>query len=102
LGEEKEKEKEKEKEMNNIVEHYLNKKSYVIKKYMADILKEKYPDNESIIERISSCLTTEKDAQAFGTLIGNVYEAAYKKAVSEYKDQLAKLGIEAVIKPEPN
>ena len=88
--------------MKDIVRHYLNSKSYAIKKYMAEILKEKYPQNENIIERISNCLTTEKDAQEFGILVGNIYEAAYKKAVGDYKEQLAKLGIEAVIKPESN
>lgn len=79
--------------MNNPREHYL-------KKTMFQILKERYSQNEQIIERMGSALMVEADLTAFVKMMADVYEIAYMKAVSDHKDQLQKLGLMAKVVPQ--
>lgn len=79
--------------MNNPRGHYL-------KKTMFEILKERYSQNEQIIERLSSALTNETDLTAFIKMMADVYETAYMKAVNDHKDQLQKLGLLAKVVPQ--
>jgi len=79
------------------MEHLV--KINIIKKYMFDILKERFSRNEDIIERVSSALITEKDLQAFGKMIVDVYEEAYFKSLDDQKDMLKKSGIKVNIVP---
>lgn len=66
---------------------------------MFDLMQEKYPKNEEIIERIGASLTTEKDIKDFLGLVTDLYEMAYLKAVNDHREQLTKLGLVANIKP---
>jgi len=77
-----------------------NPQTFAIKKYMAEILKDKYPTHEVIIERIAVILATARDYEAFGKLIGDLYETAYLKAVNDHKDALAKVGLKVSVVPE--
>ena len=60
---------------------------------MFEILKEKYPKHEILLERIGSALQTDKDLKEFFSLIIDVYEVGFMKAVDEHKEQLQKLGL---------
>jgi hypothetical protein len=81
----------------NLIEMMGNPRSQQIKKVMYEILKERYGNNEQIIERISTCLTTDYDMQSFFKIVTDIYEKAYMKAVNDHKDQLKKLGLSARI-----
>lgn len=77
-----------------------NPKIYAIKKAMYDFLNERYGRNDDIIERLASSLQTENDVHNFMKLMVDVYETGYLKSVSDHKDQLTKLGLNAkVVEP---
>lgn len=83
------------------VNYFSNVRGYYIKKALFDVLKERYSNNESIIERLGVTLMTESDIQDFMKLIGDVYEIAYMKAVDDHKEQLQKAGFVArIVKPD--
>ncbi len=84
----------------NWMQHMANPQAFAIKKYMAEILKEKYPPHEAIIERIAVILATTRDYDAFGKMIADLYETAYLKAVNDHKEALAKVGLKANVVPE--
>lgn len=64
-----------------------------IHKYMADLLKDKYPYHYQILERISHNLITEQDVREFGKLISELYQLGYMKATKDYTEKLAEQGI---------
>lgn len=68
---------------------------------MFEILKEKYSDHESIVEKLSSGVFTKHDYEQFSKLIIGIYENGYLKAVSDHRDQLEKLGFKARVISEP-
>ena len=70
-----------------------NTKTTAIRKTMYEFLKERYPANDPIVERLAHSLQTEGDIKAFMKLIVDVYEMAYTKAVEDHREQLAKAGL---------
>ncbi len=64
---------------------------------MADILKQKYNQNENIIDRVSSHMLIKKDAEDFMQLVSDIYQRGFADAVDGYKEQLAKLGYKVKI-----
>ena len=74
-----------------------NPRSIALKKFMFDVLKNKYPEYEELTERMSSCLITEKDLMTYSKMISDIYELGYLKAVEDYKTQLADLGIKVTV-----
>ena len=66
---------------------------------MFEVLKERYAQNENIIERVGAHLVTEDDVKSFYKLITDVYEKAYLKAVQDHREQLEKAGFAARIVP---
>ena len=81
------------------MQNLMNPHSNVIKKYMFDILRERYGQNEEIIERIAPSLITQNDLTDFGKLVMDIYEIAYFKAIEEQSDILKKAGIKVNITP---
>lgn len=80
--------------MSNAYTQYMqNPKSFVVRKWLNDILKEDYSSHDIIAERLSSSLVTQKDLDDFGKLIGAVYYKGYKKAFEEYQKEISKLGL---------
>lgn len=75
----------------------LNPRSYAVKKYVFDTLKEKYSSFNDLIERISIALITEQDAIDFAKLLGTYYEIGYMNAVEQHREQLSKLGFQAIV-----
>jgi hypothetical protein len=69
-----------------------NPAGFVLKKHMAQILQDKYPQHEEVINRISAVFLTEKDIQSFANMIGAVYETAYMKSVNDHRKILLDLG----------
>ena len=63
------------------VQMMSNPQGYVIKKHMAEILKEKFPPHQEILERISTNIITAGDLAAFGRLVSAIYETGYLTAI---------------------
>lgn len=79
---------------------FQNPHSSAIKKYLFELLKEKYSKNEKFIERLTSYVVTKEDYEALGILIVDIFETGFLKAVDEYKDQLLKMGLKVEVVPE--
>lgn len=71
----------------------------VLKKYMFEMLKERYPKHQLIIERVASSLVTPSDLEDFGKMIVDIYELGFLKAVNDYKSQVEKAGMKINIVP---
>ena len=84
-------------EVTDFMKYASNPKVFILKKWFYDMLKINYTSHDTIIERVSCSLTTEKDLEDFGKLIGQVYETGYKKAVDDYREQIEKLGLKIEI-----
>jgi hypothetical protein len=76
---------------------FQNLHSSAIKKYLFELLKNRYEKNERFIDRISSTITTKEDYEDLGRLMADVFEAGFMKAYNEYKDQLASMGLQVRI-----
>jgi len=77
-----------------------NPQSIAIKKYLFDILKERYNKNEKFIERLSSQTLTKEDYENLGILIADIFELGFLRAVDQYREQLLKMGVKINIIPE--
>lgn len=78
-----------------------NPLSWGIKKYMFELLKERYSRNEDIITRVSDNITSEKDYEAFGKLAFDIYEKGFQEAIDQQKEQFEKLGLSVDITSKP-
>lgn len=74
--------------------------SVAIRKYMFEVLKGRYAKNERFIERLASTVATREDYDSLGALVADIYEAGFVRAVDQYKEQLAKVGMKVSIVPE--
>lgn len=77
-----------------------NPQSIAIKKYLFEILKERYAKNEKFIDRLASNITTKEDYGDLGSFITDIYEIGFLKAVAEYKEQFEKIGMKVNIVAE--
>ena len=84
---------ETEQRRSNFINYMSNPRSFTLKKWFAELLKEDYSPHDQIIERMSTSITTEKDLKDLGKLIMKLYEKAYLKAVDDYKEQAENMGI---------
>lgn len=86
---------------NNWMQFMSNPRMFTIKKWFSQLLGDKFVKHNNVIERIGVSLTTDKDVEEFGSLIMEVYNQAYHKAVEDYRTHAEKLGLKIVIgKPE--
>lgn len=90
-------EKEKPKEEGNLIKYMSNPRAFTLRKWFYDLLKVNYVDHDPIIERVGTSLTTQKDLEDFGKLIGQVYDTGYRKAVEDYKKEIEKLGLKVQV-----
>src|SRR6516162_5034514 len=59
-------------EAMNYFQSMTNPKTFAIKKYMFEILQQKYPDHEQIVERMANTILTERDFNEFNQLIAAI------------------------------
>jgi len=81
----------------SFVKYMSNPRCFTLKKWFLELLKTDYPQHDEIIERVSTSLLTDKDVDSFGKLVMNVYQAAYHKAVDDYRTEFEKMGIKITI-----
>jgi hypothetical protein len=79
--------------------YMANPKAFTIKKWMAQLLPHQYPKHDNTVERLSVALVTDRDLSDFGALITELYEAGYRRAVTDYKAEFEKLGITVNVVP---
>lgn len=72
---------------SNLFKFMTNPRSFTLKRWFYDLLKEKYPPHEAIIERVATSLATERDLEDFGKLIMQLYDSAYRRAVADCQTQ---------------
>jgi hypothetical protein len=77
-----------------------NPQSIAIKKYLFEILQERYLKNERFIERLSSTILTKEDYDGLGSFVTDIFELGFLRATNQYKDQLNKMGINVNIVAE--
>lgn len=88
-----------EEKKSNLANYMANPRTFTIRKWMSELLKEKYAPHDPIVERIAASLVTDRDLKDFGSLITQVYEQAYRKAVSDYQTQVEQLGLKIHVIP---
>lgn len=87
---------------NNFIKYLSNPRSFTLKKWFYDLLGIDYATHDTIIERVSTSLTTQQDIEDFGKLIGQVFEKGYRKAIEDYSKEAEKLGLKvSVVAPPP-
>ena len=74
--------------------------SYMAKKYVFDLLLERYGPNEEIVTRMTHYLASEKDVQKFCQLFVDAYSKGYEKAVADYRKKFEELGYNVQIVAE--
>lgn len=62
-------------------------------KYLLSVLEEKAGLHHNVIARLGHYIVTEQDVREFTSLIGDVYEKAYIKALQDYHKQLEAAGV---------
>jgi len=77
-----------------------NLQSIAIKKYLFEVLKERYGRNDKFIERLSVIIATKEDFDNFGKMVADLYESGFMRAVDQYKEQFEKSGMKVNIVAE--
>ena len=69
-----------------------------IKKFFYDLMGgERYARQEAFLDHLSRSVYNDKDYEAFGKFVAEIYEAGYMRAVKENAEQLEKLGLKVVV-----
>jgi len=80
---------------------FQNPQSIAIKKYLFEMLKDRYPRNENFIDRIVTMIQTKEDYERFSKFMADVFETGFIRAVDEYRDQFTKMGMKVgIVAPE--
>jgi len=87
---------------SNVMKYMANPRGFTLRKWLLQILQNRFEKHESIVERLGGSMATDGDLQAFGRLATELYEVGYLKAVNDYKEQFEKLGIKVNIVPTAN
>jgi hypothetical protein len=86
-----------ENNQNNFMRYMANPKAFTIKKWLYELLQLNYAAHDQIVERVSSTLVTDRDLEDFSKLVGQIFEAGYKKAVDDYRKQFEDMGLKVQI-----
>lgn len=81
-------------------EYMRSPHSFAVKKYLAEMLKERYVKHDSYITRLTSTMNTGEDVEGFSKFIADVFEAGFMKAYNDYREELKKLGYGLQVVPE--
>lgn len=69
-----------------------NPHAWTIKKYIHDILKDKFWAHEKFVDRMATWFQTKDDLESFGKLMVELYESGFLRAVDQYSEQMKSLG----------
>lgn len=72
-------------------DQYFNKPyAGPVKKYLFEVLEEKYEKNDPIIDRIMNQFDMKSDIEAIVELFGDIYQKGYEVAFNQFKDEISK------------
>jgi hypothetical protein len=77
-----------------------NPHSIAIKRYLFEVLKERYGRNEKYIDRMAAATLVQEDYEALGSLVVDIFEAGFLRAVDQYKEQMSKMGLKVDVVPD--
>ena len=77
-----------------------NPQAIAVRRYLFEILKERYSRNERYVERLAASIATKDDYEEFGKLVSDLYESGFMRAVDQYKEQFEKSGMRVNIVAE--
>ena len=86
-------------EKGDWMEYMRNPHAWPIKKYMFDILQDRYGKHEKILTRLVHHLHTKEDIEGWGNLVIDLYEVGFLKAVNEYQEQMEERGFKVSVVP---
>jgi hypothetical protein len=78
-------------------EAWANPRGVALKQHLSAILKDRAPKHADIAERLSHAIQTDRDLEAFGALVVDLYEIGYFQALDQYRDLLKQLGYNVTI-----
>jgi len=84
---------------NNMNRYMSNPRAFVLKKWLGELLKERYQQHDQIADRVAASLITESDLEQFGKLMTEIFDLGYTKAINDYREQFEKLGVQIKIIP---
>lgn len=79
---------------------FQNLQGSAIKKHVFEMLGDRYGRNERFIERLIGQVNTKEDYEGLGVFLADIFESGFIRAVNQYKDQFAKMGMKVSIVPE--
>lgn len=77
-----------------------NPQATAVRKYLFEILKDRYQKNSDYIDRLAAGVATKKDYESLGALVADIYESGFVRAVDQYRDQISKMGMSVSVVPE--
>lgn len=77
-----------------------NPQAVAIKRYLFEMLKDRYRKNERYVDRLALGTVTREDYESLGSLLADVYESGFMRAVEQYKEGIARLGLRVEVVPE--
>lgn len=77
-----------------------NPQAVAIKKYLFEMLKDRYGRSTKYIDRLALGTVTKEDYESLGVLLADVYESGFMRAVDQYKENISRLGLRVEVVPE--
>ena len=77
----------------NLGDRLSNPRKQAVRKWLMEILQDRYLKQDPIVDRVASSLVTERDVDEFGKLVADIYEVGFMKCLNDYKNRLMELGL---------
>jgi hypothetical protein len=82
---------------------HMNPYSRVIKKYLVNIIADKYdPALDDVADRLTVGIVNKRDAENLIRLLGALYEAGYNQAIEAAQAAMAERGLKVKVMPPKN
>lgn len=78
----------------------MNPKGQALKRWMVQLLDDRYPKHDQLIERLGAALATNQEVQDFGALAVDLFEIGYLRCMNDYRKKLDAMGVKVSIVPE--
>jgi hypothetical protein len=79
----------------------VNPRKQAVRKWLIEMLREKYTKHDNLVERMSHYLVTEKDMDEFTRFVADLFEMGYLKCLNDYKAKLKELGLNVKVVGKP-
>ena len=86
--------------MNPFMPNMIPQYQYHLRKYLYDILKERYAKHEKFIDKLAETIEKPEDVDAIAKFVVEIYEMAYIKSIHDNQQALEDRGFKAIIKAE--